>query len=329
MKLDSNLPLVSILIPTYNRKDLLKNAIKSALSQNYLKIEIVICDNASTDGTFEYLSQIIDARLKIFHHDQNIGLINNWNACIEKSSGEYILMLSDDDCLSENAINLLVNSMLNKNLTNIQRSVKQNEISFVYGRCEISEEKVEKIYQSKSSPVIENSLDFKVNYLNGRRICLPSATLLRRQDVINVGGYSNYFSAAIDTGVLFKISNIYKYVVYTDKIIARYLMHTDNFTSNAPIGQVYETYNALGYLTYFSKGYLVNNTKSHAKRMMNKNLSMVMSYVFFNRLIQGKISYKKLAVDIIQYKSLFNNIYGFFYLLKNTSKFILTKLIIK
>ena len=50
-------PLVSVGIPTYNRVDWLKGAIDSVLNQNYSNIDIVVCDNASTDGTEKFMQE--------------------------------------------------------------------------------------------------------------------------------------------------------------------------------------------------------------------------------------------------------------------------------
>ncbi|TKZ30921.1 glycosyltransferase family 2 protein, partial [Brachyspira catarrhinii] len=55
----SSYPLVSVLIPTYNRKLLLKRALDSVLNQTYKNIEIYVTDNASTDGTLEFIQEYL------------------------------------------------------------------------------------------------------------------------------------------------------------------------------------------------------------------------------------------------------------------------------
>ncbi|PPS21353.1 hypothetical protein DJ52_11395 [Brachyspira murdochii] len=64
--MSNNLPLVSIIITTYNRAELLKRAINSAVEQTYQNIEIIISDNASTDNT-EDVVNIISIIMKILH----------------------------------------------------------------------------------------------------------------------------------------------------------------------------------------------------------------------------------------------------------------------
>ena len=71
-------PLVSVLIPTYNRKELLKRAINSVLNQTYKNIEIYVTDNASTDGTFEVMQELLknDKRIIYNKREKNTGSIS-------------------------------------------------------------------------------------------------------------------------------------------------------------------------------------------------------------------------------------------------------------
>jgi glycosyltransferase involved in cell wall biosynthesis len=90
---------ISICIPTYNRKDLLLAAIESALEQDYEDIEVIISDNASSDGTFDAMAQFHEnKKVRYYRNDTNIGPLMNYKKCVyEYAEGEYILFLSDDD----------------------------------------------------------------------------------------------------------------------------------------------------------------------------------------------------------------------------------------
>ena len=99
-----NIPLVSIVIPVYNREALVKEAIDSALKQTYANIEVVVVDNCSTDNTWNVISGYQDSRLRIFQNERNIGPVRNWKRGIELSKGEYIKLLFSDDLISENFI---------------------------------------------------------------------------------------------------------------------------------------------------------------------------------------------------------------------------------
>ncbi len=91
-------PVVTIAIPTYNRADsYLQGAIEAALSQTYPYLDIIVSDNASTDGTATLVNSFTDTRLRYFRHERNIGANGNANFCLERAEGDYFLLLHDDD----------------------------------------------------------------------------------------------------------------------------------------------------------------------------------------------------------------------------------------
>ena len=91
-------PRVSIIIPSYNHERFVGRAIESALAQTYQDFEIVITDDASTDGSVDILSSYArqDPRIKLFLNRFNYET-HAVNHCIQHSSGDYIAMLSSDD----------------------------------------------------------------------------------------------------------------------------------------------------------------------------------------------------------------------------------------
>lgn len=100
---------VSICIPTYNAAKYLSFAVESALSQSFKDIEVIVCDNASTDNTQTLLANYKDERLKVFRNDTNVGMIRNFNRCLELASGEYIKFLEADDILETDCVDKMVN----------------------------------------------------------------------------------------------------------------------------------------------------------------------------------------------------------------------------
>src|ERR1700722_14168183 len=101
-------PLVTIAIPTFNRVGLLKDCVFSALSQSYKRLEVLVSDNTSTDGTAEFLATIPDPRLRVVRQKSNIGLNGNWNACLTAAWGEYIVFVSDDDRVKNDFIDACI-----------------------------------------------------------------------------------------------------------------------------------------------------------------------------------------------------------------------------
>ena len=92
------MPLVSVVIITYNRAKYIMSAIESALEQDYQNLEIIVIDDASQDGTREILQSYIDqGKIKYYKNDKNQGIVYNRNRGLNLSSGKYIAVLDSDD----------------------------------------------------------------------------------------------------------------------------------------------------------------------------------------------------------------------------------------
>lgn len=90
-------PLVSIIIPTFNRAGFLSRCINSCLSQTCKDIEIIVVDDASTDTTSDYILSLRDKRLKYIKHAANRGPAAARNTGLKTAKGEYIAFLDSDD----------------------------------------------------------------------------------------------------------------------------------------------------------------------------------------------------------------------------------------
>lgn len=90
------MPLFSVIIPTKNRKELLRNAIESVLNQSYESFEIIIVDDHSTDGSVELIRSLDDNRIRCLTN-KGIERSAARNTGIEEASGNYICFLDDDD----------------------------------------------------------------------------------------------------------------------------------------------------------------------------------------------------------------------------------------
>jgi glycosyltransferase involved in cell wall biosynthesis len=97
-------PRVSVVIPTYNRVDRIKGAIRSALMQDPLPIEVIVVDDCSTDGTNADDLRSIDARVCVITHESNQGGAVARNAGIDAASGDWIAFLDADDCWFPNKL---------------------------------------------------------------------------------------------------------------------------------------------------------------------------------------------------------------------------------
>ena len=104
-----NTPLVSVVIPAYNRPDTLKIAIDSVLFQTYPNIEIIICDDSSDNRVHEMLVPYLDSCTNIKYHKNERNLfLENWHKCYNLASGEYINYLMDDDVFHKEKIEKMI-----------------------------------------------------------------------------------------------------------------------------------------------------------------------------------------------------------------------------
>jgi glycosyltransferase involved in cell wall biosynthesis len=90
-------PLVSVVMPTYNRPGYLGEAIASALRQTYHNIEILVRDNASTDETRKVVQSFSDPRIHYRRHAENVGPTENVIGGCREARGDFIANLHDDD----------------------------------------------------------------------------------------------------------------------------------------------------------------------------------------------------------------------------------------
>src|SRR5215470_15845664 len=100
---------VSVTIVTYNSGRFIKRCLESVLAQEYPGKEIIVIDNASTDGTTDILEQFED-RCQIVYNDENIGFAAAQNQAIALSSGDWVLTLNPDVLLLPDFIQVLVDA---------------------------------------------------------------------------------------------------------------------------------------------------------------------------------------------------------------------------
>ncbi len=103
-------PLVSVIIPTYNRASLIIRAIKSVLCQTFTDFELIVVDDGSTDNTVSLIRKF-DYPIRIIQHQRNYGVSQARNSGLDASKGTFVAFLdSDDEWLSEK-LSMQINAM--------------------------------------------------------------------------------------------------------------------------------------------------------------------------------------------------------------------------
>lgn len=197
-------PLVSVVIPTYNRAHSIERAVRSVLAQTYTAWELIIVDDGSTDGTTEVLSRFGDTIRVI--HQLNAGPSAARNAGIRAAKGELVAFLdSDDEWLSEkleHQVQLMHSSNVILSATNC-RSKDQPECSIRPGMS----------LNCDSAPAF-------VSQPGGHPILL-SSWLVRRNILIALGGFDSEADPAEDNHLLFRLAFKGRFAITREVLVLR------------------------------------------------------------------------------------------------------------
>ena len=114
-------PLVSVVIPTRNRKEMVCACIDSILNSTYKNIEVVVVDDASNDGTLSLLNEKFGKKIELISSKEHIMMVKSRNLGAKESRGKYVLFVDDD------------NEVDSKMIENLVECVKQNETYGIVG----------------------------------------------------------------------------------------------------------------------------------------------------------------------------------------------------
>lgn len=92
-------PTVTVVMGVYNSATSLRRAVASIIAQTYSDWEMIICDDASTDNSYDIACELAqeDSRIKVLRNEKNVGCNIVLNRCIEMARGEYIAIMDSDD----------------------------------------------------------------------------------------------------------------------------------------------------------------------------------------------------------------------------------------
>jgi glycosyltransferase involved in cell wall biosynthesis len=188
---------VSIIIPTYNRAERLKKAIESALEQDYENLEVLVSDNNSTDNTQDIVEEFFSDNRFIYNkNDTNIGMIFNWRKGLELSSGDYFLLLSDDDYLINNQF-----------ISQAVEIIEKYENILMVGSDGIfsNESKNKKVEYLSPLEEFNNGKKIFMNYFNTEAIQPMICGCVYNKDfAIKVNSFSNKYNLHCDSEIFLK-----------------------------------------------------------------------------------------------------------------------------
>ena len=276
------LPLVSIIIPTYNSSKYIVQAINSAINQTYKNIEIIVSDNCSSDDTVNIVKSISlnDNRIYLYENKFNIGPVKNWTKCLSYCKGIYVKILWSDDLISKSFIE---DSLI----------LFDKETGFVISGYEVFNDFGQVIYKSKfheSGSMNSNDYIFKMLFSDNFDLPLsPGCGLFRTRDVINsliisIPNTDNLifenYGAGNDLLIFLLIANKYEKIKTTKKIDSYFRSHSDSLSIKNNLWLFYS----------WAKVYYVQNHEP-------KLLPLLKVYIYWKKLRDIKYSNMYMSIN--------------------------------
>ena len=215
------IPRVSICIPTYNYGRFIADAIESVLAQTYIDFELIISDNCSDDDTGSIVQEYLlrDQRVAYYRNSCNLGMVGNWNRCLELARGEYVKILCADDLLAP---------------TCLERSVELMEADPRTVLVSTSRRHVDEFLR----PLTHASFSPKMEFLPGGEVirrCLfrgnligePTAVLFRNLPLNR--GFSTEYRHIVDLEMWFSVLGR-GYFAHTPEVLCSFRQHAAQTT---------------------------------------------------------------------------------------------------
>jgi len=268
-------PLVSIIIPTYNQSDLLGKAIGSALNQSYNNIEIIVCDDCSSDTTEQIVSEFLnDKRVKYFKNEKNLGRVANYrNGLYNRANGEWVVNLDGDDFFIydtyiEEAIGLVT---INEYVVFIQAGeIMKNKKAEIEKLPKIKEEF---LFLSGDEYFLNFNIDYHFSHMG---------TMYKRDVAIEVGFYQNDILSS-DIESILKLA-LFGNVILFKKCIGVWYIHENNASSTSKLNDY------LNNLSFIETCFLesANHFDSETRLKWKSN----MYNYFFTNIVLNELSNK-------------------------------------
>jgi glycosyltransferase involved in cell wall biosynthesis len=212
-------PIVSVIIPTYNREKLILKALNSIFAQTFQGFEVIIVDDASTDNTEKIIHDLQNEKIRYIKLERNGGQCIARNIGIKAAKGNYIAFLDSDD--------EWMPGKLEKQLSCFNNGSK--ELGCVYGFA----------YQTdvlKNSTTLA-SKDFqrgniRDKFLNGFCPPTPSLFMIKKDALLKVGGFDESLITFVDLDLWLRLSENYYFDYVEEPLIVKYEQIGDQYINN-------------------------------------------------------------------------------------------------
>lgn len=215
------MPLVSVIIPTYNRSRLLERAVNSVLNQTYGDFELIIVDDASKDNTvgLKFLKDSADKLAYYFFPSQR-GVSAARNFGVQKSRGEWIAFLDSDD----EWIPKKLEKQIAWHSAHPEFRISQTQEVWVRNGVRVNPPKTHKKI---------HGFQFKENL--DRCMITPSSVMIQKKLLDETGGFNENLPACEDYDLWLRITSVYPVGLIDEFLLTRYGGHADQLSSTVPV----------------------------------------------------------------------------------------------
>jgi glycosyltransferase involved in cell wall biosynthesis len=208
--------LVSIVIPTYNRREFLVEALESVREQTYGSYECIVVDGGSTDGTTTFLNEISDDRINPIIREEPHGVNDARNRAIQEAAGEYIVTLDSDDLLYPYAVERLVDAM----------NERAPDCAGVFATKELLTQHDRVVTRDvPTGPMTSVTME------NARAIGGPSGMLFRHDVLADIGGFDASLPSRGDLDLYLRVLKEYS-LFGIDDIACMRRLHDSQLSEN-------------------------------------------------------------------------------------------------
>lgn len=228
---------ISICIPTYNGARYLEACLDSVLNQTYKDIEILVVDDGSTDATFEILERYAasDERIRLVRNENNLGLVANWNRCIELARGEWIKFVFQDDWIEPACLEAMLDaSTRNSSIVACQRNFTFGEgVSENTRQDYLSRPTLSSLFPGTAIILAEAYSDAVVDHFAVNFVGEPTAVMLHRSVFEKYGFFNPRLIQLCDFEFWTRIA-VQTGIAYVSRPLATFRVHKDSTsTKNA------------------------------------------------------------------------------------------------
>ncbi len=191
----NNSPLVSVLMPTFNRSRYFYYALRSVLNQNYENIQVLVVNDGGEDVS-DTIDSFYDKRVTYINRKENYGKAFSLNEALKKSDGKYIAYLDDDDIFYPNHVEILVDALENRT----DCMAAYSDLYKAY--CRVSQDGNRQVL----SKTIEVSRDFDRFFMLHFNHVLHVSLMHRRDLMEKTGPYNENLNVLIDWDITRRLS---------------------------------------------------------------------------------------------------------------------------